>query len=1770
LLWAVACGVPGESGTEEEFAIIKHSLDETCGERDEALLLGLKTGEGRTCVLDEDCPWGSSCNESTRKCDWKCLEGNPAYACTEPGKVCNGCSGQCVVEGSGSSLVITRQLPRVDLMPAFVQFERTTDGTSWRHHQLTVGLAVTDAVAASKATGTVINVVAGPEMEVACATSGGFTPFTGTCTLSTWSFSPFGTGQRATALVQVRPLASSTATSWHVTLESAAATPQRVRLQAEPAASITGGGSVREFWGTATLAPSGEGTTPVVLTVRGWANETQLLLYDETRTLSPSGKVKLGSATPHVAEWLPSSSGTSTLDAMTARVSGTFNENPLGSTVLTGSFTVALPQPVAPAAGGSHPLTASFRMSRVEDVTLTSCPANACQPGYVCENGLGVCLPGVRQWTGAGDTLANTIVSEQRQEWDAEGQALLTAGLTAFGQTLEPWQLARGLICNQGSTQGTPELAGLPFYGDRSSLAANLLPHSADLRCRNGSPPSVADFFTQWDRYPDSGGLKNLSRLTMTEMLNECLEDLQRPAVNSSTSDTASWFNQRFGSLYGVKSARTTLTAGRQTPGRCFNLARFYAALNLSARESSSIDQKLAWRLLQQWISVHGFMAQQVAQARESVDFLGTKPDGVNIDPTWPDIPTTLGRFEKAWDVLLDGSYAGLIPTQDATRTCSLSNPDYRLPPRPVASWKYHAGSGTTLVTRAGARWQRAKTAFLFHNPDLWNACSSTTLTHLFSTSYTTSEGSYPGARSLLAHCTRKEPAVDMTIQGARKTVTATSSNATLMSYWWPAAGISSTQRDLSFAVVERDGQSTLYMDGTSSTSPSQRTLSFGHFVLNAPYVQTMYPPEANRLAVWDFIPDTGMLDSAVNNPTQYVDTPTSDYATLPGAAHHEQSVGLPAVILEGLAAHVRLLNVELEAAERNTLANCSPPTPGSNRDVILTRFGRTMRYALTLEALAAVARARELAQCSPAAVSDVVWDKRWQAAKAELDSVRRQAYEKIRAISSCHPYGMPENEAPLYFGSNATDPKARFFGSSTYLHGNAVDAVNQAKIARDGARNAWVAQRNTEVQEALNTSNQDVRIRELKRQYGTPIIQMCGLTDLSAEDVFDRFDPVKSMERWQKPALRPESCFLRNADPVCQIAPAELHSKVKLQHARFTLCTWNKLAQHTPLQPGDAFLASRYGDAGLTVGESPAGSGNYLVSHGGTSIPVARLYGQPVDLEKIPPKALQESHDACVSELGGAGAALPTPSSIGRKLDSSCYQGEMGSAMLSIVGANQSLQVAQSQWGEFQEKFDIAQQRCMSMDAAADKQIELNNTYQTSMRDLIRQKGQVDRRINNLSDLNSKAEGIVGGLVVSIATGNVPGMILGGLKLLGAGAENRYKDKAIRLGEDMQRLELAHKTEIEALQLNAAVDQCYIEAQANLVGIRTAALQVDRVGTEVDAALLAMENMEGRVRQLLLEGTQVVEQEKARQIPSFSHHFWLDEQITSARQYFATAKHFSFLFAKALEYEKQQSHPALGAILSAAGPDQLANALNQYAYQYLDKRVHGAEPDSVPYPLVAQLRGNVLNLGDRLSVPYGERGLTKAERFTRRLLSSEHAVYDDTGNYMGQGIRFAMPSGLLTNRCAERVWTVHAYLRGDDRLSTWISTHGLVPLLLRKRNTFSSHLCKEPGWQTAAVHPSINGDSVGTPRPGEADTFTLASVSAHAGSMELADFQMSGAGIGSTEWKGRGLYGEYEVVFPWNGLMTRNGVSTHFPLDGVTDVWLRFEQVSVATTLNQ
>ena len=1760
LILAAACGSPeAPSQPIEELAVIqRQALVESCYDRDTSLLQSLKTPLGaRDCTFDEQCPQGAFCNESTRKCDWTCLEDGPAGTACGSGKVCD-CSGHCVTEGTSSPLVLSGTLPRVDVAPTAVSFTTPATGQPFVARRLVVGLAALNPTEAARVASTPVRLVAGPDMEVACNVGDApATTFSSDCLVNTWAFSPFGTGQRATVRMDVRPRQTSSARHWYVILEAQGATPQRTRVDIERADAAPGVGGVRPFFGsvTLTLDPSADaGTEQLVLPVRAFANGTYLMLFDESRTLSPSGKVRLStSQSHHGGEWLPAANGTNTADAVTAGVEGTYDGTGSSSNTLVGAFTVRLPRPISSTWG----VKAEYRLSRlrvdtdagVDDLPLTACPAFLCTTGFVCEPDLGVCIPGVRTWSGApvatdGGPL-NTVISEERASWDSEAQARLTDFMTASsanGTPLSTSQLARGILCNQATTNAPQEVNGFPSFATADAGLPFVLARSGDLRCQNGGMPYVSELANSWDRYPDTNGLKNLDRLSDLEMLTECLEDLKRPAVNGPALGTPEWFAQRYGARYSIKSQRATVsTASRTTPGRCFNLARFYGALNLSARDGNSRDQRLAGRLFQQWISTHGYVAQQLVQQRELSDFLN--------EPTpseWDTASSILNRFEEGWDLLLDGTYVNLLPGNDAARTCSLLNPDYRLPPAPLASWAY-VNSQSLQDRGTGARWQRARSTFFFHQPDLAARCTSTTTpVTLASASYLLDEVP-TGPRSLQVTCVKKPGAVEVTAQAARR---ATPSGTRFFTW---TLSIPNGTNTVAFAVLDHGSTMSLFSPAKTYVVPALSTLAYEHAVLRPPYTQTVSGPAGSRLAVWDFVADTGHLSEAVDRRTLY-DSPSSDLTPMPGSQpHHDQPVGLPATILEGLTAHLRLLNSELEEVERTTLATCGPVSPGTPRDQALTRFGRTMRYEVLLETLARSAYTREKSMCATAlGLAELPWDKRWRDAKAELEAVRRQSYEKMRAISDCHPYGMPEDEVPLAFGATLTGAIERYFGSSSYLHVNAMSAVNTAVNDKVAAEISWVSLRNGEVQEAFQDTAKQQRLLELKRQYGTPILQMCGLTNINAADVMDLFDPLKTAN-----PLRPSACFLK---PECQTPPAQVYAAVRTEHARFTLCTWKHLVPATSVYTDTAMrtLVEHYTAVTVTPG-----SGN--VVWGTTTLPVSALYGQPLPTNEIASGEFAAAQASCVQELGTTGSQLPTPSSLGVKLENTCYRGDMGTAMLTLVGANQSLQVAQAQWADAQERLRIAEDRCLLLETDVQKQVALNASYEAEMSGLLREKVRVDRKVNNISDVNNKGEAIIG----AFASGTAAGIAWGAVKLLGGVSENRFKDESIILNARIQQLDLQHRTQLEDLSLQTAVRQCYAEARMYMVGISTAAMQIDRVDTDVDTALLQLENMEGRVRQLLLEGTQVVAQEEARQVPLFSHDFWLHERLTRARESFATAKRLSYLFTRALEYEKQQSLPATTSVLAAKGPLQLQSALNANAYTALDKTVHGRDVEGQSF--VVQLRGNVLKLEDVVAATPGERTLTKQERFTRRLLSPESAVYDDNGRYLGQGVRFYLKDSLGPNsiRCGEKVWTVHAHLSGDDRLVTWLGSHGLAPLVLRKRNTFSSHNCDpdNKGFQTRALRPSLrSGGYTGTAKPGEETTFTLASVGAETGQNVLA-FQQNPSGAPSTEWKGRGLYGEYEIIFPWVDLMTSGGVSTGFPLDGITDVYLRFEQVSAATS---
>ncbi|MBJ6760056.1 hypothetical protein JGU66_04720 [Myxococcaceae bacterium JPH2] len=1751
-----ACNNGGDGGLESaepEVAVLQSRLEDTCYDRSNTLLEELKQpGHERACLLDEDCPWGSHCDRAKGACDWTCLEAGPPGTECAGGAVCD-CSGRC----PGSTPVgVSTVLPRLSASPAYLQFQPPTSGGVWQAQPLQVtvrSVSLDGGTLPSTAQNAVVSIEAGQDMEVACGAPDQGAPFASECTLGAFTFSQRNGEYLGTQPIWTRPRTGVAASlgdggvpDWEVVVTSESASNRRVRVVASVPEALGSTGTVREFSGNVTLEVGADDAQKVRLPVRGWADANSLFLFDESRTLSPSGRLKLGrtGSPKYVSAWLPLADGGTA--GMTAEVAGFFEGNPLADVRLSGQFNVSLPVPVSGGGADSGAgLMARFTLLRVEGVVPQACPTvGSCATGYSCEAGLGsagVCVAGTRPWetVTSATSASNAITHAKRKAWDDDGNARLDTLQSRWG--LMPWQLAQGLVCNQGSAADPLEHAG---------FGASVLPLSGDLKCANNAPPYVSEFFTQRDRYAPNGEA-NPELFNSEELLTECLANLDALPTAMGTVTEEAWLTER---LKSTRSLKTDPTFTQKTPARCLSLARLFGALHLSSRQANSRDQKLSWRLLQEWVGVHSFIAQEVVRQHDVADFV----DGVTYRPDWPTLTSAMDRMERGWDLLLDSAYAPLLPGQDATRTCGMLNPDYRVPQKPVTSWTWQ---GASIATRGGnANWRRGDMTFVFDSADAYGSCPSSTTTYLGSLAYT-ADGALPGKRRLIPQCWQSSAGTaSWGLQTAAKV--GTSTNVWL---WTGGTPLTAAQPALRMALRERDGVQTLTTGGTPPV-PELRTFAYEHFLLKSTPGGSVSGPTTNRMGVWDYPLTDAELATVMAQPLDYLGPQSQDLAPHPqNRASHPQAIGFPVTLLEGLTAHLRLLVADMEQVERETVAACTPASPGARRDQELTRFGRTLRYALALEAFAAAARDRELAQCAPQ--GELMWTARWNSARSELARVRQQAYEKVRALNSCHPYGLPEDEAPLYFGaiipSGAEDATAKFFGSSSYLLSRVEVEMQNTVRERGEARSAWLQLKTNQVQNLMSTEEHNRRVFELKREYGRPLVELCGFDSGQASEMLDRFDPVKAPLLFGEPARRAESCFVDTANPVCHVGTQALYDAVTQAQARFTLCTWSELLPFATLPGNQATAAAAYASADI---QPCASGGGRCVRVGGVDVmPVSDLFVLPLNgqqMQDVPPGILGQAQNLCVTRLGAA-APLPTADSVGTGLDKSCYRGDMGAAMLGLLAARQSLAVARSSMNDYQEKFDLADAHCQSLAASQAERDLMETSHRERMTGLINAKSNADRNINGVETAGSMVTNAVG-LGVAIYTGNViqgVSAVAGLVSGIFGGAE---KDRSLALEADIQREEQAYALAVQQWEGQVRLMECFDAAKLHLVGMRTAALQVERAVTDTQSALMTLQNLERTVRQRLGEGWAVVAQEEARQVPGFTHTFWLDQEILQARAAFTWAKRVAYLLALSLEYETQQSQGVRQQIAAASGPDQLTSALSLLDKVHLDQTLDGRLVEKHYY--VLRLRDQLLGMKDRLSAPEGERAWDARTRLKHRLLAPESAIYDQKGSYLGQGVRFVMPHEPpgFPDRCAERMWGVAVFLSADNLSGGWNSLNP-IPLRLRKRNTFQSHWCSaetsSDDFQTRAARPSLRLGSVGVNGVGEENQFTPADINAYLDDTHLADFKEGGSiAQSSFELKGRGLYGEYELIFPWKALL-QNG----FPLEKVNDVYLRFEVLSVA-----
>jgi len=491
------------------------------------------------------------------------------------------------------------------------------------------------------------------------------------------------------------------------------------------------------------------------------------------------------------------------------------------------------------------------------------------------------------------------------------------------------------------------------------------------------------------------------------------------------------------------------------------------------------------------------------------------------------------------------------------------------------------------------------------------------------------------------------------------------------------------------------------------------------------------------------------------------------------------------------------------------------------------------------------------------------------------------------------------------------------------------------------------------------------------------------------------------------------------------------------------------------------------------------------------------------------------------------------------------CYRGDLGKAALSIVSAGRGVDVARLSAEASVDRWESQDAFCATMQQRNNTDLMALQKHDAKMADLRKEKA-----------VASTVGNVLGGITTALITGN-PG---GAISAIGDGVASSYD-------LEMQSAEANYQ-----LYMQERVDEnqtltCYHEADELKFGIDTEYAVIKQRLVDVELAAVQFQNDKNRILELRVEADAAIAREQARKTPSVAFNYWLDPRIDTYQRDFAWARRLTFLAVRAVEYEFQQSIPADASVLRAGSVDDLQQAISELQQEEASRTINGRRPQETS--IVLSLRDDVLQLSDRVGASSGERNWSAETRFGKRLQEKAFAVYDKDGKYLGQGVPFTLrDTGALAYRCAERLWRVNATIQGDIPNQSTPS----VPVMLLKRNTFSSQWCDDHGdgtpMQMGTVFPSANLFDVqgGATSDGEADAYT-ASLLMPWFNVIRSDFYKDQYVEGSSEeFAGRGLYGDYVLLFPESGLLqwTDGDPTNDFPLTRVEDVLVRFDLISI------
>jgi hypothetical protein len=996
--------------------------------------------------------------------------------------------------------------------------------------QVTVRLSVFLQNAVAAAATMRLRVVGRDGAEVSCDA----TNFADECLLTSWSFAFDGTRFNAFRPVLVRTKADTADGHGEVLLRIDAIDRELLI----PAGAASGSSSDGDYHGVA-VSSGGQDGFAITATARG----NLVVVRDPTRSIAPDGALilDLGSTKQnrHVP-WLRPPGAASTAGALGA----TYRSSAVTFTPTTGTLTIPL-SIFLNAIGSELMDTWTLRFRRIAPARQECTTGAGCTSGNVCVAAVGVCVPSAVANPPAGLNGNQFADPRSAQWWGAMDDVIGTRA--EFATTAA--DLIESLMCTTTSGAGhlgvrqVKDTQGVAHSGDLECVA-NGTGLQNDNRAANGAPGAIG-LSTLRDR--SGGGISST-------LLDTCVADLARPVTSDFTSNFS------------------------PATGTCVNLARALPALRLLERGElgrrtehfSDIRLRTLYtRLVQQWAELHGFIASTGLASSDFNEATTASPTQVqqmlrNVldveDAGWAALLGTssaitlkqnsaraggdeLASFNPATmdyrsvkEPLLYWTFDGPTPNQDLihqvpliaessdcqldARFGNLRQGSSRCPPLvgtfPPAAAQLLNSVNTTVVFNLEALGDmfppspggivNTPTLGVFVKiPSAQDGSAVLSVVHPFTNGLDYDRVDFPEFGQWAAY--RSDSAAETTVAIVREGAGV----LTYTLYMWtrcdgpdPLSGCTAGQ-DFVFHSVTRN-----YAEDVSGTFSTPPTVVAGSQLCSAD----------GDCSFESAIDDLGILNYAISsreflrfaqgrhgNPGARNLWP----ANLDRSTFATQTLFMPvgASILEAQAAHLDLLARFVEVVE----AGCENAAPSARADLDaqIARIGRTLRQNTALLHL------------TKADLSDAA-----QRARALIAGKRASISRAAERLASCESsYGLTAQEVPLYFGSIAPniDEKAAFFAASDFLLELAEERTDLAQNALDVVRGRWEQARQSEIQQVLDTNSRNIRVAEVQTKYGEGMRRLCGISDLTAEEVADRLEAG---------TLSPQTCFV-SATTACQ-----------------------------------------------------------------------------------------------------------------------------------------------------------------------------------------------------------------------------------------------------------------------------------------------------------------------------------------------------------------------------------------------------------------------------------------------------------------------------------------------------------------------------------------------------------------------------------------------------------------------------------------------------------